>query len=104
VQWVRALYRWLTAKEWEQHRSHEGIYVPPDTTPDNPFDPLSKHEKMMRSAARGLPFLGDTLAARAAKHFPSIRKMVNAGPTEWQEIDGFGAVNSEKLVKALEEE
>jgi ERCC4-type nuclease len=98
VAWLRGLELWWTAKEWEEHRAHMEMYTPPLDA--NPFDPPT----LACRVAAVLPHIGSVKAERVARHFGSVRKMINASPKEWQEIKGVGKGISEKLIAALEAE
>lgn len=97
VAWVKALYRWCTAKEWSEHRSHLEWYRPDDDGA-NPFTGPTLVQQM----ARPLPRVGMVKSARVAERFHSPREMVNATPEQWAEIRGIGQVEAAAIDQALD--
>ena len=95
VDWVRGMYNWWTAKEWEQHRAHLDFYKPPIVQAS--FAPPT----LVQKVAAVLPGIGNKKAATVAKFFSSVRKMISATPEEWQEIEGIGKKGSETIVEAV---
>jgi ERCC4-type nuclease len=99
VRWIKSQINWWIGKDYEEHRAIRQIYTPPLET-ENPFEsPTLAHR-----TARVWPGLGDLKAERAAKHFHTVEKMVNAEPKEWQEVEGVGKGISEALFEALRKE
>jgi ERCC4-type nuclease len=97
--WLRGLYHWWTAKEWEQHRAHLDFYVPP-ITGGNPFKPPT----LVQKVANVLPRVGGVKSYRVSQHFKTVREMVNAAREEWTQVKGIGPKDSETITRALEEE
>ena len=97
VAWLKTLNQWWTAKDWEEHRAHLALYVPPLEV--NPFDPPSLAERV----AALLPHLGGTKARRAAAQFGSVKRLINADAKALQAVKGVGKKVAEDLVKAIEE-
>ena len=100
VAWLRALEKWWTAKEWEDHRAHTAIYTPPFSTG---YAQIVEPTLVQRVAAV-LPHIGSVKAHRVAKFFRSVREMVAAPAAEWVRIEGVGKKSAADIVAALEEE
>ena len=99
VAWIHSLYNWWTAKEWSKHRAHAAFYDPP-VTEGNPFEkPTLAHEIAFK-----LPLLGQDKSYKAAKHFRSTKKMINASEAEWIEVDGVGKRGAKVIVEAINSE
>jgi ERCC4-type nuclease len=101
VAWLRNLYWWWTAKEFEEHRAHLNWYVPP-YSPDNPMDPVEP--TMAVKVAAALLSQGPTVdvngdrAKAAGAHFGNVRAMVEADEAAWRAIDGIGPKIAKKVV------
>jgi len=96
VAWLKALNRWWTEREWEDHRSHMEFYTPPV---GGPFIEPSLTVRV----ASALPGIGSVKAERVAVHFGSVKKMVLASEKDWAYIEGLGKKSAAKIVAAIEE-
>lgn len=105
VAWLRALYWWWTAKDFEEHRAHLDWYRPP-YTPTHPFE---AEPSMVQKVAAALLSTGPTVdvggerARAAAGAFPSVRAMVEADEKTWRGVDGIGAKIAKRVVGAIDE-
>lgn len=93
---LSAMYRWWTAKEWEDHRGHLGF----DTTRDLESALLRK-PSLLRRLAKELPGIGWTKSASVASQFSTTIDMVAASETEWANIPGIGKTMARKIRKEL---
>lgn len=92
VRWLRSLWLWWTAKDFEEHRAHLDWYIPPvvGTWVAEP-GPVQR-------VARTLPGVGSTLASVVAGKFSTPAEMITADVERWQAIEGIGKVKARKLV------
>lgn len=97
VQFLSALNRWWTKKEWEEHRAHLSFDNSSALT-------LISRPSICRRVAKELPGCGWTRSGAVAKHFGSVVEMVNAPQSEWETIEGIGKGTAAKIVKSLEGE
>ena len=93
--WLRSLWLWWCASEWESHRSHLALYQPPMPSTGFLEPPIRQQYAQLI-----LPGLGPEKALRAADYFPSIEAMVQASAKDWQEIEGVGKKLAAKIVAA----
>lgn len=105
VRWLRTLYWWWTAKEYEDHRAHLAWYTPP-YTPPNPFvqgGPSVAQKVAAALLARGPSVdVNSKRAAAVAAHFGgSVRTMVDADAAAWARVEGIGKGTAEKVVEVL---
>jgi hypothetical protein len=116
VAWIAVLYR-TWAKEYNKHKSMRVLYDntasgtadKTESAPTHPGTllPTDRNSALMYRAgvasklARGI---GYEKAVAAAKHFPSVRAMVAAGPAEWAQVPGIGKVLAKSVVARVEEE
>lgn len=93
---LAALYRWWTAKEWEDHRGHLGF----DTTRDLESALLRK-PSLVRRLAKELPGVGWNKSAAVAGAFGTAIDMVSATEREWMDIPGIGKTMAQKIRREL---
>jgi ERCC4-type nuclease len=104
VAWLRALYWWWTAKEFEEHRAHLNWYTPP-YTPENPMD--MAEPSMAIKVAAALLSQGPTVdvngerARAAGSHFGSVRALMAADEKAWREVEGIGAKIAKRVVEVV---
>jgi ERCC4-type nuclease len=96
VEWIRGLYNWWTAKEWEKHRAHMEFYTPPPSG-GNPFVP----PPLVQKVATVLPRIGSTKAARVAREFKSVIDLVNATEVDLQKVKGIGPKDAKTIREAV---
>lgn len=94
VAWTEALYRWWTAKEWKDHRSHLALHQSSDYAV---FFPPSLAHRM----AAQLPGIDEVRAPLVARHFGTPLTMALAEIREWQQISGIGPTISSRVYKAI---
>lgn len=91
--WLALLYRWFTAKEWQEHRAHLALQQVAD--PSMWLKPNLVH----RMAAQ-LPGI-DEKAKDIAGKFPTVADMVTADEVTWRSIPGIGKVLAKRIWTAL---
>jgi NAD-dependent DNA ligase len=83
-------------KEW---RKHSSFNVVNKSSIESGFLPsMSERQYARLKTATTFPCMGYTRALAAAKHFSSIREMVNASAEEWRQIEGIGKTVSKAVV------
>lgn len=93
--WLLALNRWWTQKEWGEHHAHLAF--------DNSQAlSLISRPTLVRRMAAELPGIGWDKSGKVATHFDSVVGMVNAPESEWREIEGIGKGIAQNVVKAME--
>ena len=97
VAWLRSLWVWWTAREYEEHRAHLDFHRPEAIGGITPFEPPS----LVQRCAMTLPGIGGTLSVQVARQFASVRKMCLADEAEWCKIPKIGKAKAKKIVKAL---
>jgi ERCC4-type nuclease len=98
--WIGALHRWWS-KPWEDHKGMHKF----DQSQNRKFLPnMSDKERRIAKVAAALPSIGYDRATAAARHFPSIKAMINATAAEWTEIDGIGKVLANVVTGVIDEE
>lgn len=101
--WIASLYsNWQ--KPWESHKTLLGrLQKPMEAGPNNALAELEATPPMgvAGNLARGI---GWEKATAAAKHFRSIRRMVNAGPADWLQVPGIGKKLAAEAVATAERE
>lgn len=93
--WVRSLYHWWTAKEWEQHRGHLALYQPPDSA-------IFREPSLVQRVAALLPGIGEEKSTIVERHFDTVLEMACAGASTWQTIPGVGKLIAARAVEALQ--
>lgn len=94
VNFITALFRWWTDKEYEDHRSliqeHE---------------PIITFEKptLLKRLAKELDGVGSKKAGRVSKMFNTPLEMCLANEKVWMEIEGIGKKLAKNIVKSLQE-
>ncbi len=91
---VLALYRWWTAKDYEDHRAHLTLHKPPDSA-------TLRKASLVRVMAAELPGIGWEKSEKVAKRFRNVVEMVNAEEHEWKEIEGVGNTIAKRVVMAM---
>ena len=91
---IKALQRWWSSKEWEEHRSHLAVNK-------SQSHALGMKYSLKRRIAAQLPGIGDELSGRVAKHFKTIDKMIVSCTADWEEIEGIGKSKAMKIVEEL---
>lgn len=95
AKWLRWLWLWWTAKEWDEHRAHLNFYQAPVS--HNPF----KKPTLALRVAHVLPGIGDKKAHAAANHFKSARNILLADEASWMQIEGIGKKTAEGIVSGV---
>jgi ERCC4-type nuclease len=105
VAWLRTLYLWATASDWESHRAHLAFYVPPwDSGDVNPLEgatPEQARRQQVMRTAMSLPRVGAGKVARIADEFGTVAEMVGADAKRWATIKGIGKRDSETITRAI---
>lgn len=99
VAWIASLYsNW--SKPWSSHKSLRGRLHKPMENALAELD-ATPPMRVAGALARGI---GWEKAEAAAKHFRSIRRMVNASLADWQEVVGIGKKLAAEAVATAERE
>ncbi len=104
--WLASAYTWWTAKEYEQHRSHEGLYFKPLIPGDiDPFDMPSELTTRRMLTAQSVigKGVGYDKARAASEKFKSIEQMYFASESEWATVPGFGKKLAAQMWRAFRE-
>jgi ERCC4-type nuclease len=80
----------------ENHKSLQKIFSPPPPRVD-----LMRRPTVEEKVAVQLPGLGWGRGRAAAEHFISIKRLANATPEDWMEIDGIGEKTAVNVVEAI---
>jgi ERCC4-type nuclease len=96
VQAIHSLYRTWTDKALDEHKSHLAIYTPPA--------PFYVTVTPAASCAQGVDGVGWQKAHAIAKHFKTVKRMVDADLKAWLKVPGVGPELAARLLKALHEE
>lgn len=99
ARWLAALYRYWT-KPYEEHRFTRTFSAAPRFPQVIAGVTATERDRAQRVFDR-YPGLGMERALAAAKHFPSVRAMANAGEREWQEVPGIGKVIAAAVVRGF---
>jgi len=91
---ILALYRWWTAKSWEEHRAHLAL----DTSGRSS---LVSEVSLARRFAKELPGVGWGKSAAVERYFSSALNIVMADEKEWLEVDGIGKILARKIWNAI---
>lgn len=95
VAWLRSLWLWWSAKEWQEHRAHLEWFQPPLQV--SPFEEPS----LVEQVAAVLPGVGVTRARAVAVAFGTVRSMLEASQEAWIGVPGIGPRTAERIVAAL---
>lgn len=89
-------------KPWAAHTAHNQIYAPISTPRKAAFRPrdLTETQKLVRDMAAQIPGI-DRKCEAIMDQFPTPRRMFEASPLEWKQIDGIGEVLAKKIVSLL---
>ena len=93
---LRNLYTWWTAKEWDEHRSHLAPNL--SSLPDRA---LLVRPTLVRLVAKELPGIGWQKAEEVAKAFSSVLELAVAEEDDWADIAGIGKTTARKVVQAI---
>lgn len=99
AQFIEDLWKWWTAKEWADHRSH--LAFDSSGTCDAA---LLVRPNLVRKIAKELPGIGWGKSRAVANHFGNVLAMVSADEAEWEGIDGIGKTMASRIVRAIEGE
>lgn len=97
AQWLGVIHRWWS-KGWHEHKGLRTLNRSREISLMPRLDP--REEQRCRIAAQ-LPGVGYEKAEKAAKHFASVRDMINADAAEWCEVKGIGKVIAKAVVEAV---
>jgi len=96
VQWLVALYRWWTAKAFDEHRAHLRM--------DRARDAVMLREfTLVERMAAELPGIGMDRALAVGEAFQTPLQMICASEQEWRAIPGIGKTLAAGIVRALQE-
>jgi len=90
---IRALYKWWTDKDWDEHRSH--------MVANKSSGVLGVRHSLKRRIAAQLPGIGEGRSKDVAEYFESIQDMMIPEHWEQLEVKGIGKKTIEKIVKEL---
>lgn len=97
AQWLGTLARWW-AKPWDKHDGMKAF----DTSQDISLMPNVPDSVLFRArVAAAIPVIGYKRGLAVARHFPSIRAMVDADEREWMKIEGVGKTIARTAVHFL---
>lgn len=91
---VNDLHTWWS-KGWEEHTSMHMFNSASE------YHVGMKRPSVMRKIAADLPGIGWKRSEAVEKKFGSVRRMVNAAPEEWVEIDGIGKGIAKTVTEAV---
>jgi ERCC4-type nuclease len=88
------LYRW-----WQKESHHSLLAMHKHRFPDDGADGvILQPPSLVRRVASELPGIGWKRSLDAAKHFGSVKDMINADMDEWTKIPGVGKLTAKKVV------
>jgi len=93
---VDTIWRWSNAKEWHQHRSHEGFYKQPAVGPLSLTKP-----SLVRRVAAEVQGIGWERSRDVERRFRTCIDMVLATEKEWMEIPRVGPTIARRAVKSF---
>jgi ERCC4-type nuclease len=96
--WIRDLYSWWTAKDWEEHRSHLAM-----NEAQSQFM-LFKRPTLVRKVAAQLPGIGWEKSAAIAERYQSVLELAMADERQLAELPGIGKKLARGIVKAVQGE
>lgn len=98
---ISALWRWWNGKEFEEHDSDVVLRTAMLEDPLADYT-MGAGERDRALVAKTLVHgIGDEKAKAAAKHFRSVREMVNADEKAWEGIKGIGGKLAARFVEAV---
>lgn len=97
--WIGVLYR-TWQKDYSKHKSMRVLSTAQDLPTMMPG--IDEQTLLKAKIASQLPGVGHARAMAAARHFRSVREMVNADSKEWMKIDGFGKVIGAAVERAVQ--
>lgn len=65
--------------------------------------PQMSHAEWQQFIVEGLPDISTILAKRLLAHFGSVKRIIEAGPEELQEVEGIGPITAERIVRIVSE-
>lgn len=88
AQWIASMSSWWH-KKWTDHKAHR---VFDNSSTEARLRPvmLDKNVRARADIASKLPGVGFERSIAAARHFKSVREMVNAPESEWVKVPGIG--------------
>lgn len=89
-----ALHGWWTMKDFAEHRSHLALHLPPDRA-------VFVKPPLVQRVAAILDGIGFTKAHAVARHFRSVRDLVDASEEQWRQIPGIGTKLATRLHQSL---
>lgn len=95
IRFLSVLYRWWTAKELQEHRSHQAIYLPP---PDRVM--MSEPSEMLRMLS-GIDGVGWDKGRAIEDHFGTWGRLHNASMKELMKVPGVGKVIATHIREVL---
>lgn len=102
--WIAALAAWW-AKPWCEHRGLHQLDQSREVSLLPGFDDATMARIRVAAALPGLGYSrGQSRAAAAALHFPSIVSMMSASEEEWRKVAGIGKGLAAKLVAFVRDE
>jgi ERCC4-type nuclease len=96
------LYGWWS-KPYEEHDSHLALDYSDPYQQTVELIQIDKKDPRywVREVAKNLPGIGRKRSLQVSDSFPSVRVMANAGPGDWERIDGIGHGTAVKVVQAI---
>jgi hypothetical protein len=92
VGWLRSLWLWWTAKDFEEHRAHLDWYVPPALGGNWISGPPP-----VQVVGRVLPGVGTHLCAMLSEEFTTPEEMMTLDEKRWCGVDGVGKKKFERI-------
>lgn len=97
--WIAAFTRWWS-KPWGEHTAMRKFNTAGDIAMLPRCEPRMKRRAEVASKLLDVG-LGYERSMNAAKHFKSVREMVNAGPKEWSKVKKIGATLADAIEQAV---
>lgn len=95
--WLGILEKWWS-KPWDKHRA---LHTFDNSSTISLLPGLDPDVLQRARVAQQLPGVGFERAVAAARHFSSIRDMMNATAEQWEEIEGIGKVVAKAVERAI---
>jgi ERCC4-type nuclease len=94
---ISNVYKWWTAKEWEEHRAHLAF----DEAAETCRRAALVRPNLVRRIASELPGIGWEKSIAVARAFATPIDLVAADVEEWEAIPGIGRTMAKRIVEAL---